>query len=145
MPVVRSSRFASAMLTRSLVPLNDKAPPYFPVVVHVGPFNVPFRLFPELSPNTVPEPSLKLYSATRLGGGNGELKKLLVDHPGFSRESFDSVKLTINTEANKIVSKTNQEVLDSRGRVGLPIGFLATMRWRMQDLLINYVFKGSLT
>src|SRR4051812_14211414 len=65
MPVVRSSEFASATVTQSLVPLNESAEPNLPPAFHVAPETVPVLLLPDASVTVVPLPSSKLYAATR--------------------------------------------------------------------------------
>ena len=64
-PVVRSRLAASGTSTRSSSPSNDSAPPFLPAAVHVAPFRVPLFPVPERSVTADPEPSLKLYAATR--------------------------------------------------------------------------------
>jgi hypothetical protein len=59
MPVVRSSPFASATVTRSFTPSNDSALPNFPAVVQVAPEIVPVRPLPDKSVAEVPLPLLK--------------------------------------------------------------------------------------
>src|SRR5678810_738470 len=54
----------STMSTRLLVPLNDKALPYFPDGDQVAPIIVPRLLFPEASITVDPAPSLNVYWAT---------------------------------------------------------------------------------
>jgi hypothetical protein len=70
-PVVRSSEFESLTVTRALVPLKDKAFPYFPEVVQVAVPIVPVFPLPDASVTIVPKPSLKPYAATRPGIGVG--------------------------------------------------------------------------
>src|SRR5438093_9378728 len=65
MPVVRSREAASATVTQLLTPPNDRALPYFPLVVQVAPETVPLFPLPEASAATVPAPSLKPYAATK--------------------------------------------------------------------------------
>ena len=57
-PVVRSSALASATVTQSLTPSNDRALPNLPAVVHVAPLSVPVRLLGVMSTVVVPLPSL---------------------------------------------------------------------------------------
>ena len=59
MPVVRSSAFASATVTRSLVPSKLRAPPNRPPAFQVAPLTVPLRPLPVASLATVPDVSLK--------------------------------------------------------------------------------------
>src|SRR5262245_18195053 len=63
-PVVRSSELASAIVTRSLTPSNDRAPPYFPAVDQVAPEMVPLLPNPEVSFTVGPLPSLKPRAST---------------------------------------------------------------------------------
>src|SRR5206468_13033752 len=60
------------MVTKALVPLNVKAFPYLPEVVHVAPLIVPLFPLPDASFTTVPLPSSNPYAATRLGIGVGD-------------------------------------------------------------------------
>jgi hypothetical protein len=62
--VVRSSAAASATVTQSLTPSNDRALPNRPAVVQTAPATVPACPPPEASPAVVPVPSLKPYAAT---------------------------------------------------------------------------------
>src|SRR5215217_6288646 len=62
----RSKLFASAIVTRAFVPLNDRALPYFPAVVQVAFVMVPLFPFPDVSARVVPVPASKLYVATRV-------------------------------------------------------------------------------
>src|SRR5262245_8613616 len=64
MPVVRSSELASGTLTRLLVPLNDSAPPYLPLVDQVVFDVVPTLPLPEKSVTDATAPSLNEYAAT---------------------------------------------------------------------------------
>src|SRR5579884_4296935 len=61
---VRSSAAASLTVTQAFVPLNDRALPYRPDVVHAAPEIVPVFPLPEASATVLPNPSLKLYAAT---------------------------------------------------------------------------------
>jgi hypothetical protein len=71
MPVVRSSEFASAIVTRSLTPSNDRAPPVCPWADHVAPLMVPLFPLPETSARAEPEPASNEYAATRPAEGGG--------------------------------------------------------------------------
>jgi hypothetical protein len=59
MPVVRSREAASATVTQSLTPSNDRAPPYLPAAVQAAPETVPALELPEPSAAVVPVVSLK--------------------------------------------------------------------------------------
>lgn len=68
----RSSEAESFIETRASSPLNDRAPPNLPAVVHVAFEILPVLPFPEASPIVAPAPSLKPYAATspdRIVGG----------------------------------------------------------------------------
>src|SRR5450432_2255125 len=65
MPVVKSSALESGTVTQLLVPLNDSAPPNFPVVTRVAPLIVPTFPVPELSTTLAPLVSSKPYDATK--------------------------------------------------------------------------------
>src|SRR5262245_64689778 len=65
--VVSCSAAALGTVTNADVPLNDSAPPFFPVGVHVAFTSVPVRPFPEASPVVVPLPSSNPYAATSDG------------------------------------------------------------------------------
>src|SRR5262245_60323830 len=67
MPLVRCSEASSGTVTRSLVPLNRRAPPYFPAAVRVAPLMVPLFPSPEASSTVAPLASPKSKAATRLG------------------------------------------------------------------------------
>src|SRR4029077_5201821 len=69
MALVNCSDGALLMVTNALVPLKDKALPYFPEVVQVAPLMVPLFPLPDTSFTTVPLPSLNPYAATRPSGG----------------------------------------------------------------------------
>src|SRR6185295_11419343 len=58
MPVVRSRELASGTLTRLLVPLNESAPPYLPLVDQLVFDAVPTLPVPEKSVTDAPAPSL---------------------------------------------------------------------------------------
>src|SRR5262249_28193298 len=66
-PFVRCRDAESATVTRSPVPLNERAPPYLPRAVRVAPVMVPLLPVPELSSTAVPLASPKSRAATRLG------------------------------------------------------------------------------
>src|SRR5712691_4785317 len=59
-PVVRDREALSRTVTHALLPLNNKAPPYRPAVVHVALRIVPLLPLPEASTTVVPAPSPKL-------------------------------------------------------------------------------------
>jgi hypothetical protein len=59
------------MVTKALVPLNVKALPYLPEVVHVAPLIVPSFPLLDTSLTTLPLPSLNPYAATRPSVGDG--------------------------------------------------------------------------
>src|ERR1044072_8311231 len=68
--VLNCSNEELATDTKELLPLNDIALPYFPVVVQdAPPCNVPVWVLPEASFTMLPVPSLKLYAATKPGSG----------------------------------------------------------------------------
>src|SRR6266545_4749724 len=67
-PVVKSNELASLTVTRALVPLNDRAGPNFPAVVHVAASIAPLFPLPDVSVTVVPAPSLNPYAATRPAG-----------------------------------------------------------------------------
>src|SRR5919109_4488615 len=71
MPFVRSSDAESATVTSVEVPLNESAPPVWPVVDHVPFAIVPLLPVPERSASAVPVPASKLYDATSPVGGGG--------------------------------------------------------------------------
>ena len=66
MPVVRSRLFASATVTRLLVPLKLSAPPNLPAATCVAPVIVPGLFCPEESAAVVPVVSSKPQAPTRL-------------------------------------------------------------------------------
>src|SRR5438094_8447086 len=70
-PLVNCSDAAFLMVTKALVPLNVKALPYLPEVVHVAPLIVPLFSLPDASFTTVPLPSSNPYAPTRAGAGVG--------------------------------------------------------------------------
>src|SRR4051794_16251109 len=63
MPVVRSSDAESGTVTQALVPLNESAFPYLPVV-QVALLSVPVLPLPDESAVVVPLPASKPYAAT---------------------------------------------------------------------------------
>src|SRR5580704_4416613 len=65
--VVRCKDAESLTTTCALVPLNDSALPYLPLVVHVALTIVPVLPFPDKSLTVVPDPALKSYAATKPG------------------------------------------------------------------------------
>ena len=69
MPVVKSSEFASGIVTMLDVPLNVSALPYLPDAVHTVFATVPLLPLPDASATVVPSPSSKAYAATRPTGG----------------------------------------------------------------------------
>src|SRR3989454_3098485 len=66
-PVVSWRDGELLILTHEFVPLNTRALPNFPAVVHAAPRIVPVLLFPEESATVVPAPSAKPYAATSPG------------------------------------------------------------------------------
>ena len=61
MPVVRSREALSAIVTMSLTPSKEIAPPYLPAAAQVGPLvSVPLLPVPEASGAAVPLPWSKL-------------------------------------------------------------------------------------
>src|SRR3954447_1497537 len=70
-PLVRSSEFASATVTRLFDPLKESAPPNLPAVVRVAPVIAPGLLEPELSVAVVPVASSKPSAVTSPVGGGG--------------------------------------------------------------------------
>ena len=66
-PVVSCNDAEFGTVTYVFVPLNTRAFPNRPAVVHAAPTIVPVRKFPDESPTVGPEPSLKEYAATRPG------------------------------------------------------------------------------
>src|SRR5437868_1224097 len=63
-PVVRCRETESLIVTRELDPLNTRAPPNLPEVVHVALVTVPTFPMPDESATVVPVPSLNEYAAT---------------------------------------------------------------------------------
>jgi len=53
------------LITLPVEPLDERALPYLPAVVQVGPSTVPVRLLLEALARTEPVPSLKLYATER--------------------------------------------------------------------------------
>src|SRR5688572_26886194 len=69
-PLVRSRSFASAMVTQSLTPSNESAPPFLPVADHVAPVIVPVCPLPVASAAVGPVPASNDQAATSpVGGG----------------------------------------------------------------------------
>jgi hypothetical protein len=66
MPVVRSRLFASATVTRLVVPLKLSAPPNLPAALCVAPVIVPGLFWPEESAALLPVVSSKPHAPTRL-------------------------------------------------------------------------------
>src|SRR4051812_1256493 len=64
MPELSWSDDEFGTLTRALVPLKTRAPPYFPVAVQVVFETVPVFPVPDASAVVVPDPSLNEYAAT---------------------------------------------------------------------------------
>ena len=60
----KSRSLASATVTTSSTPSNERPPPYLPV--HAGPLNVAVWSFGDRSSELVPVPSLKDHAATRV-------------------------------------------------------------------------------
>jgi len=69
MAALKVSEVESGIVTQLELALNTKAPPNFPEPLHVAPVMAPSLPLPEVSCRTVPDPSLKLYWATKLGSG----------------------------------------------------------------------------
>src|SRR5262245_52083642 len=67
MAAVRCNEALSATVTQLLVPLNDRARPYFPAKAQLAPLRVPVNPPPELSAVDVPDPSSNPYAATKAG------------------------------------------------------------------------------
>src|SRR4026209_317521 len=66
-PDVSRSDGASGMVTIAFEPLNTRAFPNFPAVVHCALAIVPVFAWPDRSPTLEPAPSSNEYAATRLG------------------------------------------------------------------------------
>src|SRR5436190_16364704 len=64
MPFLRSRDAASGMVTREVLPLKDRAPPYLPAADQIALLMLPSLPLPERSCRTAPPPSSKLYAAT---------------------------------------------------------------------------------
>src|SRR4051812_48939991 len=67
MPDDSRSRALSATVTQLLVPLNDRALPYFPAVTQVAPEIAPVSPLPAASAAAAPAPSSNPYAATKAG------------------------------------------------------------------------------
>src|SRR5688572_25295099 len=63
--VLKCNEGVSGTLTHAELPLNERAPPYFPAVVQVASVRVPVFPVPEASAVVVPVPSLNEYAATK--------------------------------------------------------------------------------
>ena len=66
-PVDRSSELVSAIVTQSLTPSKERAPPFLPAA-QTAPESVPWLPLPEVSATEVPEPASNEYAPTSPAG-----------------------------------------------------------------------------